>query len=183
MPLEVPEPWKAFLHEVDALLDREIHLHCNGGFVVSVCYGFERPTADVDFLAVTPSDSVKNLISIAGKQSALKAKYGVYLDYFAVDPPDGYDERLTEMFPKAFYHLRLWALDPYDLALTKLGRNLPKDREDVRYLAKVVPLDLSILRSRFEKEVKPYLWTAEREERTLQFWIEDIEEVRARDNK
>lgn len=183
MPREVPEPWNGFLHEVDALVDREIHLHCYGGFVVSVCYGFERPTADVDFLAVAPPDSIPRLISIAGKESALKTKYGVYLDYFAtVDPPDDYDKRLTEMFPGAFRHLRLWALDPYDLALTKLNRNLPKDREDVRYLAKVVPLDLSILRSRFENEVKPYLWRPEREELTLQLWIDDIEEIRARQN-
>jgi hypothetical protein len=34
--------------------------------------------------------------------------------------PDSYESRLTEMFPDIFRHLRLLALDPYDLALTKL---------------------------------------------------------------
>lgn len=50
--------------------------------------------------------------------------------YFGlVDHPDSYQERLREMFEGVFQNLRLWALDPYDLVLTKLNRNLPKDRE------------------------------------------------------
>ena len=179
MQPEIPEPWKAFLHEVDKHLDREVNLHCYGGFVIAICYGFERPTADVDFLAVSPSDAIQLLLSVGGKESALKKKYGLYLDYFAaVDYPDEYDLRLTEMFPGSFRHLRLWALDPYDLALSKLSRNLPRDREDVRYLARSVPLDLSVLRSRYQKEMRPYLGNAAREDLTLQLWIDDIEELR-----
>lgn len=112
MQPEIPEPWKAFLHRVDKHLDHEVSLHCYGGFVVAMCYGFQRPTADIDFLAVRPSDAVQLLLSIAGKESALKKKYGLYLDYFGmVDHPDGYEGRLTEMFPGSFRHLRLWALD------------------------------------------------------------------------
>ena len=34
-----------------------------------------------------------------------------------------------------FRHLRLRALDPYDLALSKLSRNSPVDREDAAHLA------------------------------------------------
>jgi hypothetical protein len=110
----------------------------------------------------------------------LRKKYGVYLNYFGmVDPPDGYEERLIEMFPGAFRRLRLWALDPYDLALTKLTRNLPRDREDIRFLADSVPLDLSVLRSRYENELRPYLGNPAREDQTLQLWVEDIEERRA----
>jgi hypothetical protein len=30
--------------------------------------------------------------------------------------PEHYEDRLTEMFPGAFKHLQLFALDPYDLA-------------------------------------------------------------------
>ena len=77
-------------------------------------------------------------------------------------------------------NLHLWALDPYDLALTKLDRNLPKDRADVRYLAQAVPLELAVLRSRFETEVKPYLWDSRSLELTLKLWIDDIEEIRTR---
>lgn len=49
--------------------------------------------------------------------------------------PEDYEERLTEMFPQAFRHLRLFALDPYDLTLSKLERNIQRDRADVRYLS------------------------------------------------
>jgi hypothetical protein len=47
-------------------------------------------------------------------------------------PPYEYETRLQEMFPRTFRHLHLMALDPYDLALTKLERNIERDRNDVR---------------------------------------------------
>jgi Nucleotidyltransferase of unknown function (DUF6036) len=176
---EIPEPWRGFLAELDGRLTSEANLHCHGGFVVAMCYGFERPTGDVDFLAVVPSDAINLLLSSAGKGSPLHQKHKVYLDYFGmIDYPADYEKRLVEMFPGAFRYLRLWALDPYDLALSKLSRNFPRDREDVRYLADKVPLDLAILRSRYETEMRPYLGTPDREDLTLQLWIEDIEERR-----
>jgi hypothetical protein len=42
------------------------------------------------------------------------------------------------------------ALDPYDLALTKLERNIERDRSDVRYLARAIPFDLELLRVRYK---------------------------------
>jgi uncharacterized nucleotidyltransferase DUF6036 len=48
--------------------------------------------------------------------------------------PDIYEERLTEIAPGSFKHLRLFALDPYDLALSKLERNTQRDKDDVRHL-------------------------------------------------
>jgi hypothetical protein len=71
------------------------------------------------------------------------------------------------------------ALDPYDLALTKLGRNIERDRSDVRYLARTIPFDLSLLRERYTTELRPYLANPAREDLSLQFCIEDIEEDRA----
>jgi Nucleotidyltransferase of unknown function (DUF6036) len=125
------------------------------------------------------SDVVNLLLSYAGKSSRLYQKHKVYLDYFGmVDYPADYVGRLTEMFPASFRYLRLWALDPYDLALSKLCRNFPRDREDVRYLAEKVPLDLAVLRTRYEREMRPYLGKPDREDLTLQLWIEDIEERR-----
>jgi hypothetical protein len=80
---------------------------------------------------------------------------------------------------KSFRNLRLMALDPCDLALTKLERNIERDRSDVRYPARTVPFDLSILRERYMTELRPYLGNPAREALSLQFWIEDIEEDRA----
>lgn len=56
--------------------------------------------------------------------------------------PEYYEDRLTEMFPQVFERLRLLALDSYDLALSKLERNIERDRDDVKHLAGTVPLDL-----------------------------------------
>jgi hypothetical protein len=83
------------------------------------------------------------------------------------------------MFPGTFRYLRLFALDPYDLALTKLGRNSQRDREDVFYLARAVPFDIEILRARYG-EMRPYLANPEREDLTLLLWIEAIQEMRKR---
>lgn len=83
------------------------------------------------------------------------------------------------MFPGTFKHLRLFALDPYDLALSKIERNSQGDRDDVKHLARVVPFDLEPLRSRFENELKPNLAIPERESLTLQLWIDAIKEERA----
>ena len=83
------------------------------------------------------------------------------------------------MFQGTFQHLRLMALDPYDLALTKLERNIERDRNDVRYLARTIPFELDLLRERYESEMRPYLGNPKREDLTLQLWIEAIEEDRA----
>ena len=96
--------------------------------------------------------------------------------------PDGYEDRLTEIAPGSFKHVRLLALDPYDLALAKLERNTQRDRDDVRHLARTVPFDTTILRERYQKELRPYLGNPKREDLTLRLWIEAIEEERALDS-
>ena len=49
----IVEPWKSFFREIDDSLEREVALHCLGGFVMTMLYDLDRPTADVD---VYPSD-------------------------------------------------------------------------------------------------------------------------------
>ena len=51
----IPEPWLSFLRELDAAVDEEVRLDCMGGFVVTLMYGFSRPTGDVDILEITPA--------------------------------------------------------------------------------------------------------------------------------
>ncbi len=85
----------------------------------------------------------------------LHKKYKVYLDRVGVAKvPDNYEDRLTEIFPRVFKHLRLLALDPYDLALSKLERNIQRDRDDVKHLAKTIPFDLEVLQERYQKELR-----------------------------
>ncbi len=179
-PEHLLDPWKSFFAEIDAALNQEVALHCLGGFVAKIMYDLPRETSDVDVLPIASNNEIDSVISLAVEGSELHKKYGVYLQVVGVATiPEGYESRLTEMFAGTFKHLRLFALDPYDLALSKIERNSQRDRDDVKHLAHVVPFDLELLRSRFENELKPNLAIPERESLTLQLWIEAIEEERA----
>jgi hypothetical protein len=185
MPSEViPEPWHSFLKELDGALSEELRFHCMGGFVVTFLYGFSRTTSDLDVLStVTTDERFFTLIELGREGSALHREYGVCLHCVTVaQVPDSYDERLTEMFSGSFEHLRLFALDPYDLALSKLERNEQIDRDDVRHLARTVPLDLAVLQDRYHREMRHCLGLPAREDLTLKLWIEMIEEERAKKN-
>ena len=173
------EPWKSFFSEIDAALSEEVELHCLGGFVMTMLFQLDRPTSDVDILPIGSSADIEALMVLAGEGSLLHKKHRVYLQVVgvAVVPVD-YEERLTEMFPGSFKHLRLCALDPYDLALSKLERNTQRDRDDVKHLARDVPFDRDVLKERYQKELRPDLRTPEREDLTLNLWIEAIEEER-----
>ena len=176
-----PEPWRSFLTEMDEAVAGEVRFHCIGGFVVTQFYGLARPTADVDVLLMVPNDEQIQLRQKAGQNSALHQKYGVYLDFVTVAScPVNYEDRLTEMFRGTFKRIRLFALDPYDLALTKLSRNIQRDRDDVKHLAKTIPFDPAVLKQRYGEELRPNLiGDPAQHDLTIQLWIEMIEEERA----
>lgn len=168
-----PEPWHSFFLDIDKVLVQPVELQCMGGFAIAMLYGLPRPTVDVDYLSAVPVDETANLESLAGRGSALHHKHGVYVQHVGmVTVPDSYEDRLTPMFPSAYRRLRLWGLDGYDLALSKLERNSTRDREDVRFLARAVPLDLAVLEDRYRSEFRPYLAATERHDLTIRLWIE-----------
>lgn len=180
LPLKsIQEPWLSFLRELDSSLHQEVRLDCMGGFVVSMVYGFSRPTGDIDVLEIAPSEAGRPMLELGMQGGPLHKKYKIYLDHVAMaHVPEDYEDRLTEMFPNVFKHLRLLALDPYDLALSKLERNIQRDREDVKYLARTVPFDLRILEDRYQKELRWQLGNPAREDLTLRLWIQFIQEER-----
>ena len=170
---EPPEPWRSFFAEVDSHLTENVHLHCCGGFVMTQLYAVARTTSDVDFLGVVP-DLRSDLIEIGGKGSALHQKHKVYLDAVtAATPPENYEERLAPMFPGAWPRLRLFALEAHDLALSKLERNIERDRDDVQQLARAGHLKPEVLKERYYSELRPNLVANEaRHDLTLQLWLE-----------
>ncbi|MEX2261201.1 MAG: DUF6036 family nucleotidyltransferase [Bryobacteraceae bacterium] len=168
-----PEPWHSFFLEIDKTLDCPVTLHCIGGFAIAMLYGLPRPTVDVDCLSVTPVEETARLQSLAGEGSALHKKYGVYVQHVGiVTVPENYLDRLTLMFPPAYRRLLLMGFEAHDLALSKLERNSARDREDVKYLARAVPLDLAVLGSRYHSELRPYLAMPQRHDLTLRLWLE-----------
>ena len=110
-----PEPWHSFLRDLDEALQSPARLDCIGGFVVTQLYGLDRPTADVDVIELAPREASETLMKIATQGGTLHRKHRIYLDRVGVAAiPENYEERLTEMFPGTFRHLRLMALDPYE---------------------------------------------------------------------
>jgi hypothetical protein len=170
-----PEPWYSFFAEIDRTFDHPVVLHCIGGFAIAMLFGLPRPTVDVDCVSVIPMEETAPLQSLAGEGSALHKKYGVYLQHVRiVTVPENYHDRLILMFPAAFRRLLLLGLEAHDLALSKLERNSARDREDIKFLARAAPLDLSVLESRYHSELRPYLANAERHDLTLRLWIEMV---------
>ena len=53
--------------------------------------------------------------------------------------------------------LTLLAMDATDLALSKLGRNAERDREDFSALARAGFIDLEAFKARYHEELRPYL--------------------------
>ncbi len=167
-------PWREFLTEVDRRLPDPVHLHCLGGFVVAVRYRLLRPTADVDYIEIIPHEAREGLERIAGRESPLAKRHHVYFQHVGVASlPESYVERLTELFPDHFENLRLFTVEAHDLALSKLVRNSPVDRDDVAYLAKAAPLSPEVLQTRYQRELRPIIMgDQEQHDRTLDMWIE-----------
>ena len=136
----IPEPWRSFLQEINDTLEEQVRLVCMGGFVMTQLYGFSRPTVDIDALAIDPRTLAGKIQDLAEKSVPLHSKYKIYFHFVTIAAvPENYDERLTEMYAGAFPRLRIFALDPYDLALSKLERNIQRDRDDVFHLARTIP--------------------------------------------
>jgi hypothetical protein len=181
LPPDSPhEPWNSFFHELDRALSGPTELHCLGGFVIAEYYGLTRPTADIDIIEARGNESLRSLDSIAGRESALAKRHRVYLQIVTIaNFPEAYEARLVPFFPHAFQRLHLKAFEKHDLALTKLSRNLDRDREDVKRLAAGPGLDAEVLLERYHDEMRFQFGLPEREDLTLKLWLEMIREVQA----
>lgn len=171
---EIPPPWREFLREVDEALPEPTEIRCLGGFVITLLHGFPRPTSDLDYIETIPAHAASFLQEVAGLDSQLHAKHGVYLQYVTVaDLPESYEDRLTPLFAGLYRNLRLVVLDPYDLLLSKLTRNSPIDQDDVEYLTNTMRLDPLILSDRYYKELRPIaMGDLDKHDQTLRFWID-----------
>lgn len=88
-------------------------------------------------------------------------------------PPEDYEERLVPLYAGAWKHLRLFALEAHDVALSKLERNSERDRYDVQQLATAGYLNSKTLRERYYKELRPnFLAHETRHDLTLKLWLE-----------
>jgi len=179
-PDRLPDPWHAFLAEIDGAAPEPIELQCIGGFAVSLYYGLDRPTGDIDIVEVKPQSLKAWLAHTAGAGTPLHRQHKVYLQIVTVASiPEDYESRLIEVFPGQFPRLRLFVTDPYDLALSKLARNWDLDMDDVKHLAKSCRLDLAVLEARYRQELRPIvIGPPTRHDETLRLWMDAITEDR-----
>ncbi len=172
------EPWRSFLADVDRQLQGPTELHCLGGFVIAELYELLRPTADVDIVEARGTTGLRALQLIGGKDSALARQHHVFLDIVTVATvPENYEDRLIDIHPDEFAHLRLKAFERHDLALAKLARNADHDREDVKFLALGPGLDCEVLRDRYQRELRFQFGNPRQSDLTIDLWIEMIAEV------
>jgi hypothetical protein len=166
------KPWGLFLNAVNSKLAEPVTLHCLGGFVLTAIHNIPRATGDLDYIEVVPKEAAGALEDIAGKNSLLAKRHGLCIHFAGViDLPDNYEDRLSEA-GFGLEKLRLLVPEVYDLFLSKLVRNSPKDRDDVKFLAKKLALKFAVLEQRFNDEMKPWLPNIDRHERTLNLWKE-----------
>src|SRR5258706_14939945 len=143
---KAPEPWHSFLGELDQEATEQTRLDCMGGIVATILYGLARATSDLDVLPIAPREQRTPLLELGARGSRLHMKHKIYLDYVGVAKvPEDHQERLTEKFQRACTHLRICALDPYDLAPSKLQRKIHRDPHHVRHLAHSIPQRLQAL--------------------------------------
>ena len=183
----IPNPWGRFLRELDDIATASVDFHCIGGFVVNMKYGFSsRQTFDIDVLAITPSSQRQEFLEHAAQGSVLHRKHGVYLDLVTAIQayPQDYDQRLTEMYVGQLKRIRLFAVEPHDLALMKLERNAERDRVDVLFLASQGLVKADELERRYRAEMRSYIGVPKRStDITLRLWVSMIkEEALARDS-
>jgi len=172
----IQEPWLGFLRAVDKALKEPTEIHCIGGFALQLLLDTSRPTGDVDFVETVPDDAGVHLTEIAGKNTELAIEHKLYLNFVRVtEPPSDYAIRLLDATPRDLEKLEIKVLDPYDLVLTKLERNSPRDREDVKALILELGLVADVLRKRFDDERRPYLAVApERTVMTFELWMDEF---------
>jgi len=169
--ITLDKPWPDFLKEVDSALARKVSLTCVGGFVLAALYGIPRYTGDVDYIEVMPADALSEVEEVAGRGSALAKKYRLCFQNVGgvTDLPEEYGSRVKELDLR-LQKLSLRGLEPYDLLLSKLTRNSPKDREDAKFLVRKLRLTFATFYARWQHEMAPWVANRDRHELTVQLW-------------
>jgi hypothetical protein len=175
MQARIPGPWRGFLRDVDRALGEPVEVHCLGGFVLAVLWELPRPTADIDFVEIKPSDAGQYLLRIAGEGSEIARKHHLCFQRVTIaECPEAYASRLAELTPRSLKHLRLRAFEVHDLVLAKLGRNSARDRADVAFLVQRGLIRQRLLEKRFEIELRPYVLNEERHAAALRLWVDEF---------
>jgi len=175
----VPDPWRGFLAEIDSALASPTELVLMGGFVISLLYGLDRETQDLDYCSLTQaptkprfSPSPASAVPFAASSICIWNECQsrrFQTDLKTVSGASSQKPSTTSAFSPSIHTTLLspnWSATP------------SKDQQDVIYLARVAPFGLDLLRQRYQVEMRRQLGRPDREDFTFQTWIEMIQEDR-----
>lgn len=141
------EKLKELFTRVDKRLGKNLNVYIIGG--VSAVFGYDvvKETNDVDIDGAIDPDFNKIF-----DEEVKKLDLDLYLSSKGVFfPPDGYRDRCEfEDFPKN--KLRVWYLNQYDLAISKIDRGFDKDYEDIQRVHAQCPYEYEKLIKIFNDE-------------------------------
>ena len=100
-------------------------------------YDYLATTRDIDVLVQgEPTGMMAEALGMYGRGSAKSREFGIYLEAVPTGLPPmaaGFRKR-AKPYDRPWKVIRLYHLDPHDLAVSKLKRFAAKDREDIREL-------------------------------------------------
>ncbi len=138
---------KNLFTRIDGRLSKSINIFLIGGASAILGYNTTKETNDVDVDGEIPAEFEK-----AFTEEAKALNLELHLSSVGVfSPPEGYRERAKfEDFPRK--KLRIWSLDQYDLAISKIDRGIEKDYADIARVHKKAPYDRNRLIEIFSTE-------------------------------
>jgi hypothetical protein len=143
---------RKFLVAVDRHLRRNITLKILGGSAMSLAYQVEITTNDIDTFEsnlVQLEDAHRLAIRESGLDIPISPAGGNVGDW-----PENSEDRLVRLMPE-LRHLKLFALEAHDLALSKAVRGWEKDLSMIDALHANHSLDLETLYHRYTEEMSP----------------------------
>lgn len=132
---------------VDEKLSKKIDIYVIGGASAIVGYNVTKFTEDIDL-----DGSVDEELAKIVREQSQKMGLDLYLSSKGVFyPPDGYRGRMKgKDYPTK--KLRVYYLDQYDLAISKIDRGYQKDMDDIQAVHDRFPYDLNKLIEIFNNE-------------------------------
>jgi hypothetical protein len=132
---------------IDSKLKKQVDIYVIGGAAAILGYDVVKETNDVDLDGRIDSEFGKLFAA-----EAARLKLDLYLSSKGIfSPPHNYRERMhSEIFRKK--RLRVWYLDQYDLAISKIDRGIEKDFEDIKRVHQKSPFEMQRLVQIFRDE-------------------------------
>jgi hypothetical protein len=154
-----------FLQDIDRrwtlTVDGKIVLRVIGSAALMLQTGYQRGTKDSDVLetASLTSELQARLLALAGKDTELHRKHGLYLDIVSQAIP--FLPQVPVMRPllevnKALVHLEIEVLDVVDVVVSKLKRFHANDVSDIRAMVDGGHVEHSRLVERFRAAVDAF---------------------------